>query len=243
MSGPTVPYRGSRPRGGGWIYPVVRGAGQIAGALGRRWLNQQFAAPSQYVPRPQMPRGRGRGGRGISVKGRGGANAPRQKQAAQPSSSDGMGTQTIRVKDSEVFPFEENTFGVCIFTPGDTKLVRLDKFGQMYSQYKIHSVSIAWCSEASTTTEGIVTFGVMPGYQVSSIKNADTIRTLRPFKSGPVWKSESLTVGASLMQQPWMYCQDTKTRDGPAFCLYYIATKKAGYFKITYDVTLRYPHA
>lgn len=190
-----------------------------------------------------MPRGRGRGARGISFRGRGGANTPRQKQAAQPSSSDGMNSQTIRVRDSEVFPFEENKFGTCVFTPGDTKLTRLDKFGQMYSQYKIHSVSVAWCSEAATTSEGIVTFGIMPGYAVKSIKDADTIRTLRPFKSGPVWKSESITVGPSLMQQPWMYCQDTSTRDGPVFCLYYIATKKSGYFKITYDVTLRYPHA
>lgn len=153
-----------------------------------------------------------------------------------------MGAQTIRVRDSETFAFEENKFGAMIFSPGGTGLSRLDKFGDMYSQYKLHSVSIAWCSEASTTSEGIVTFGIMPGYKVAAIKDADTIRTLRPFKSGPVWKSESITVGGNIMQQPWMYTDDVTTRDGPAFCMYYLVTKKKGYFKITYDVTLKYPH-
>lgn len=189
-----------------------------------------------------MPRGRGRGRGGVSFRGRGGANAPRQKQAAQPSTSDGMGSQTIRLRDSETFSFEEAKFAVLEFSPGVTQCSRLDKFGAMYQQYKIHSVSIAWCSEAATTNPGVVTFGIAAGKKMDVIKDADTIRTLRPFKSCPVWKSESLTVGASIMQQPWMYSQDNSSRDGPAFTLYFLATKKAGYFKVTYDVTLRYPH-
>lgn len=157
-----------------------------------------------------------------------------------------MGNQTLRIRDSETWNVDaEKTIKWLDFSPGSTKLTRLDGFGDLYNQYKIHSVSIAWISEAATTNDGVVTFAISTGYSSvfkDKIKTADDLRKFRPFKSIPVWKSDSITVGSKIMQQEWMYCDDESTRDGPCFCLGAIVTKKNGYFKITYDVTLRNPH-
>lgn len=173
-----------------------------------------------------------------------GGNFPRSRQAAQPSESSGLGSQNIRLRDLEAFAIADDKKGklmTWVFCPGKFGVTRLDNFGTMYSQYQIHSVSIAWKSEASTTTDGTVTYGIRPGPANQKITDKGTILKLRPFKSHAVWKSDSITVGRQVMQQPWLYCNGIAD-DNAAFTLYAVASNNSGYFQITYDLTLRYPH-
>lgn len=189
--------------------------------------------------RPQQTRGRGRG-RGGGTRGKAAKNLPRDRQAGQVASSPGMGGQTIRVRDAETRAPTKATYLAIPFSPAKTGLVRLDGFGAMYQQYTIHSVSVAWVSQAATTQSGVVSFGVSPG--VAKYDTHDKIQKLRPMRSNALWKSESITLGKGIMQQTWMYCDNITDKDGAAFTIHCLADEALGYLKVTYDVELRYPH-
>lgn len=154
--------------------------------------------------------------------------------------SSGMGGQTIRLRDAETKAPVKATYVDIKFSPGKTGLARLDGFGKMYQQYTIHSVSVAWVSQAATTQSGVVSFGIVPG--VGKYDTHDKIQKLRPMRSVALWKSESITLGRNIMQQPWMYCDQDTDKDGPAFTVCVLADEALGYIKVTYDVELRYPH-
>lgn len=192
--------------------------------------------------RPSIVRGRGRGrGNTNQVRGARPKQVPRERQGAQLSASPGFGGQTIRLRDVETLPLEKAKYKSIKFTPGATGLARLDGFGKMYTQFTVHSVSIAWVSQASTMQSGVVSYGITPGYTKDFNTHA-LIQKLRPMRSVAIWKSESITVGRNVMQQPWMNCESADGEDGVAFTVHSFADEALGYLKVSYDIELRYPH-
>lgn len=191
-----------------------------------------------------MARGRGRG-RGSTnnsnVRGQKSKQVPRERQGAQLSASPGFGGQTIRLRDAETLPLEKSKYKNIKFTPGKTGFARLDSFGKMYTQFTVHSVSVAWVSQASTMQAGVVSYGVSPGNSKDFNTHA-LIQKLRPMRSVAIWKSESITLGRNVMQQPWMNCESADGEDGVAFSIHALADEALGYLKVTYDIELRYPH-
>lgn len=165
-----------------------------------------------------------------------------------------MGASSCRLRNVEAFAVgSPNLAGVYCwpFLPGETGLALLDAEASRFTQYKIHSVSVAWKTQAATTNTGKVTFALHPGPCVPDKmfptgKEESTIMQFRPFRAIPVWKSDGFTVGGNqVMSQPWLYTAsgDVKTlrtdADKAAFCLYFKGDN-TGYMQITYDVTLRF---
>lgn len=148
----------------------------------------------------------------------------------------------MRIRNTEVMAAVAKTFTVVNFCPGKSGLSLLDVEGLRFTRYKIHSVSIAYKSESSTTVAGVVTFGISAGPANDEIKDKNAIMKLRPFRSMPVWRSDGFTVGSEVQSQTWLYCNGDD-RDSSAFTLYYQCVPEGvGYFQFTYDITLAYPN-
>lgn len=193
----------------------------------------------QVVAAPPR-RGRGRGGR---ARPRRAAPPPPSRQASQPARGAQGFSAGVRIRDTEVLAIKPG-FQYVTFCPSKTGLPRLDREGDKFTRWKLHSVSITFKATAPTTETGDFAFGILPGPYNKAIKDKATILTLRPFKLGALWKSESISVGKAIMPQPFLYTDAADDRDCAAFCVYYIQSdnKTTGCLQISYDVQLSYPN-
>lgn len=130
---------------------------------------------------------------------------------------------------------------VMIFSPGKTGLARLDAEAAKYSRYYINRVTITYSATASISDQTVVTYGLCPGAQASSIKGDGDITKLRPFNKHAAWNSSSSTVSRNIQATPYLYTNGVD-EDHVAFCLYITTgNEKLGCVKITYDVMMSYP--
>lgn len=152
----------------------------------------------------------------------------------------------IRIHDFELVAITAGAVKVVKFNPSGsaTDFPRLGAQAKLYSRYKIHSVSIAWVSQAATTNAAKIAFGVHAGKSNSSIageKSQSKIIKLNPMRAIPIWKSEGFTLGANIQSQTWLYTGSDDDDDFVAFTFYAYSDGDAGYFKFTYDISLAYP--
>lgn len=159
----------------------------------------------------------------------------------QPSPAGPQLGSSVTLRDSEMLPITLDTLVVVKFCPKLTGLTRLDREGDKWTRYIVHSVNISFKAVESTTTAGQITWGILPGPQSSEVTTAATILALRPHAAHAVWKSTTINLGRGIMPQRELYCNDA-TRDGVAFCLYYLSTVKTGYFQFSYNISFSYPN-
>lgn len=150
----------------------------------------------------------------------------------------------IRIVDTEVLGLTEDAAKVQVlqFSPGKTKLVRLDNEATKFRRWSLVRVVINYQPTAALSDSGSITYGILPGPKSSAVKAEGDIMKLRPFQKHALWKSSSLTVSSNIMIQPHMLTNDDK-EDSVGFCIYICTTNKGlGVFRISYDLVLNYPN-
>lgn len=146
------------------------------------------------------------------------------------------------VTNTEVLALgKANALGVVQFTPGKTGLPILDSEGKRFTRFRIHYVNISY-NAVDTATSGVeIAWGIAAGIKREEVKDKATILTLRPSRQHNTFTTANLTLGKVINPQTWMYCEDV-TRDGCAFCLYYISGNSNGSFKFSYSISFDYPN-
>lgn len=156
-----------------------------------------------------------------------------------------MGGTVITLRDTEMFGVgaKADTPNVLTFNPHNDSLPRMKATASTYQRFRIKYVNIAYVTASSAATDGSIAFGVAPGPALSVPKRGDILK-LRPAQMVPVWKSATINLGNQIDSSRYMFVGDT-TRDGVAFTLYHAhscATADPGYFKVSYEIELAYPH-
>lgn len=157
-----------------------------------------------------------------------------------------MGGSVVTLRDTEMFGVgaTSKTPTALTFNPANDSVPRLKATSGTYQRFRIRYVNIAYVTASSAATAGSVTFGVAPGPAIDKVKTGADVLKLRPAQMVPVWKNATINLGNQIDSSRYMFVGDV-TRDGVAFTLYYIhtcATADPGYFKISYEVELAYPH-
>lgn len=206
-------------------------------------------------------RARGGGGRGRRVRGRRRNQQQRgepmptaqPRQTFQPALGvRARGAGHILFQDAEVIGALANKFYSIRFCPGQIKDIvsgttavtfdatRLNYEAAKFERYCIKYVNISFKSTASTTTEGQVILGILPGPNDSTITAANVTK-LRPMEVGPAWRSFSISVGREVQAQPYLYCNGTDA-DSVAFTIYLNSTASSpGVLQLAYMVEFAFP--
>jgi len=146
------------------------------------------------------------------------------------------------VTDTEMFSPSPNALKVVEFNPGHAMLPRLTQYENMYSRYRILSLTIKFIPACATTTTGSLYMGIAPGSIMEQVKNPDTILKLRPSRCCAVWQTTSISVGENIDSQRFMHT-GTKDNDSVAFALYYHFgnVEASGHFQVAYKIEFAYP--
>lgn len=197
-----------------------------------------YRGPGQQQAPRAPPRKRRGGGSRSRGRGRGQRQQPQAMQPARGVTTHGS---VVLYQDLEIKAVKASTSVQALtFRPSGSGLSRLDNIGKLYKRWKLKFVNIAYKSVYSTTTDGVVTYGIMAGGKDGDINTEDKITKLRPMERHAVWKSTTISVGPDIQSSPYLYT-DKDDVDGVAFTVYLYSTKDST-LQFSYMVELSFPH-
>lgn len=122
---------------------------------------------------------------------------------------------------------------------------RLNYEAAKYNRFRLRYVNVAFKSTSSTMSAGSFALGILSGPTEKSVTSQSDILKLRPFSTGAIWKSTSISVGPNVQSQPYYKTNSAGDDDGAPFTLYFYASgdnaDKAGVIEVSYLVEFSFP--
>jgi len=139
----------------------------------------------------------------------------------------------------------DGTIHALVFTPGATKLTRLDAKGKSYDRWTLHTVMVKWIPQCPSTTQTTISFGLDSGAKDTKDYKEEYIGKLYPSHMIQAYQQRQVTFSRANLLQPFMET-DLGDNNGTAFTMFYCASKTTGeavvgHFEFHYDLTFSFP--
>lgn len=152
-----------------------------------------------------------------------------------------MGSGHIAVNDAEVVALPKTDLMVINIGIGDLQLPRLKRQLDVYERYRIRALRVEYVPTSGMATAGNIAIAILPGTQLSGVKDAATIAKCQPLLLVPAWKAGSLRAGPNLDAQRFLHCGQNND-DGVACCIYVKPSAvDLGYVRVHYSIEFAFP--